>query len=135
MRSSCLPKTDISPHRRRPCSRLPLYTTCSRHWIEVVKLLVDSNASKRTLHTRADNRSLPLHSAVRYQAPTGMVMLLLGSVEGRRMLLELDAYSKLPLHAACRNGAHTDVIYLLLAHDKGKSTVMQEDHAGRVRRG
>jgi hypothetical protein len=57
-------------------------------------------------------------------------MLLLGSAEGRQMLLESDAYGQLPLHASCRNGAHPDMIDLLLGHNKGKSTVMWEDHMG-----
>ncbi len=90
---------------------------------------MDSNTSKRMLCTRADNGSLPLHLAVRYQAPVGVVMLLLGSAEGWCMLLEPYAYGQLPLHAACRKGAHPDVIDLLLGHDKGKYTVMREDHA------
>ena len=86
--------------------------------------------SKRTLYTKVDNGSLPLHSAVRYQAPAGVVMLLLESAECRCTLLESDVFGQLPLHAACRNGAHPDVIDLLLRYDEGKSTVMREDHVG-----
>jgi hypothetical protein len=92
-----------------------------------------SNASKRMLYIKGDNGSLKLQLAVRYQAPTSMVMLLLESAEGWCMLLESDAYSQLPLHAMCRNGAHLDMIDLLLRYDEGKSMVMQEDHAGQVR--
>ena len=109
---------------------LPLHTACSRHQTEVVKLLVDSDSSKRTLYVKADNGSLPLHSACRYQAPASVVMLLLESNESRRTLLESDVYGQLPLHAACRNGAHPDVIDLLLRYDEGKETVMREDHVG-----
>jgi hypothetical protein len=53
-----------------------------------------------------------------------------GEREGRRTLLEPDAYSQLPLQAACRNRAHLDAIDLLLGHNEGKSTVMQGDHKG-----
>ena len=39
-----------------------VHTACSRHQTEVVKLLVDSDISKKTLYTKADNGSLPIHA-------------------------------------------------------------------------
>ena len=89
---------------------LPLYRACSRHQTEVVSLLVESDASRRTLLARATDGSLPLHSAVRYQAPEAVVVTLLGRDEGRCALLEPDGHSQLPLHAACRNEARPYVI-------------------------
>ena len=67
----------------------------------MVSLLVEIDASRRTLLARATDGSLPLHSAVRYQAPEAVVVTLLGGDEGRCALLEPDAHSQLPLHAAC----------------------------------
>ena len=59
---------------------------------------------------RATNGSLPLNSAVRYQALAAVVSTLLGGDKGRRALLEPDAHGQLPLHAACRNEARPYVI-------------------------
>jgi len=41
---------------------LPLHTAASRHQTEVVKLLVESDITKKTLYTKADNGSLPIHA-------------------------------------------------------------------------
>jgi hypothetical protein len=120
----------IRLHRSLSLLDLPLHTACSRHQTEVVKLLVESDPSKSTLYVKADNGSLPLHSACRYQAPASVVMLLLDGDVCRRTLFASDVYGQLPLHAACRNGAHPDVIDLLLRYDEGKETVMMEDHVG-----
>lgn len=98
--------------------------------LAVVKLLVDSDVSKKTIHTKADNGSLPLHTAVRYGAPVAVVQLLLENNE--QTLLETGYYDQLPLHVACRNGATPDVVQLLLDHDEIKVTVMQEDNVGRL---
>ena len=120
----------VSPRKPDKWGDLPLHTACSRHQTEVVSLLVDSDASKQSLYTKADNGSLPLHAAVRYQAPASVVMLLLESEESHRTLLESDCFGQLPIHAACRNGAHPDVVDLLLRYDIEKKTVMQEDKVG-----
>lgn len=111
---------------------LPLHTACSRKQTEVVELLVNSDSSKRSLYTKADNGSLPIHTAARYNAPASVIALLLGSVESRKTLLEPDVFGQLPLHAACRNGASPDVIALLLNFDSEKETVMIEDNVGRL---
>ena len=111
---------------------LPLHTACSRKQTEVVELLVNSDSSKQTLYTKADNGSLPIHTAARYNAPASVISLLLGSVESRKTLLEPDVFGQLPLHAACRNGASPDVIGLLLDFDSEKETVMIEDSVGRL---
>lgn len=109
---------------------LPLHTACSRRQAEVVRLLVDSDSSKRTLLTKAANGSLPIHAAVRYKAPEGVVRLLLEGNEGRSTLLEADVYGQLPLHAACRNEACPEVIDLLLRHDEDRETLLREDNVG-----
>ena len=109
---------------------LPLHTACSRHRTEVVRLLVDADVSRGTLHARADNGSLPIHAAVRYQAPADVVALLLEGEGGRSTLLELGSYGQLPLHTACRCGAHPDVVNLLLEYDEDKKTLMEEDNVG-----
>jgi hypothetical protein len=88
----------------------------------VVSLLVKSDASRRTLLARATDGSLPLHSAVRYQAPEAVVSTLLGGGEGRCVLLKPDVQGQLPLHATCRNGARLDVIDMLLGCDRGMSS-------------
>ncbi|KAL9188909.1 hypothetical protein ACHAXT_011399 [Thalassiosira profunda] len=111
---------------------LPLHTACSRHQTEVVQLLVDSDRSGKTLFTKADNGSLPIHSAVRYGAPASVVSLLLENKESRRTLHEPGFYGQLPLHAACRNGARPEVIELLLKFDLDNETVMKEDNVGRL---
>ena len=116
--------------RDRAPADLPIHTACSRHRTEVVSLLVKSDASRRTLCARATNRSLPLHLAVRYQAPVCVVETLLVGDEGRPALLERDTHGQLPLHVACRNGTRPDVIDMLLGRDGGMSTVMQENRAG-----
>ena len=104
----------------------------SRHQTEVVKLLVDSDVSKRTLHTKADNGSLPLHTAVRYGAPPSVIELLLDGDYDKSTLFQSDCYGQLPLHAACRNGASPAIIQLLLHHDEAKQTILQEDMVGRI---
>lgn len=109
---------------------LPIHTACSRHQTAIVKLLVDSDISNKTLFTKAVNGSLPIHVAVRHQAPASVILLLLESEESRRTLLEPECYGQLPIHAACRNGAHPDVIDLLLKYDEDKKTLMQEDNVG-----
>ena len=109
---------------------LPLHTACSRHQTEVVKLLVESDTSKKSLFTKADNGSLPIHAAARYNAPASMIMLLLESKASRRTLLEPGPYEQLPLHVACRCGAHPDVIELLMNYDEDKKTLLQSDNVG-----
>lgn len=111
---------------------LCLHTACSRHQTDVVKLLLDSDISGKTLFTKADNGSLPLHAAVRFGAPASVVTLLLESNESRSTLLEPGPYSQLAIHAACRIGAHPDVIDLLLKYDEDKKTLLHEDNVGRL---
>ena len=56
---------------------LPLHTACSRHQTDVVRLLLECDATKHTLFIKSDNGSLALHAAVRYRAPASVIMLLL----------------------------------------------------------
>lgn len=98
--------------------------------VSVVKLLVDSDPTKETIHTKADNGSLPVHTAIRYKAPADVIQLLLNNNEST--LLQPGPYNQLPLHVACRNAATPDVMQLLLASDRTKSTVMTGDDADRL---
>lgn len=109
---------------------LPLHTACSRHQTEVVRLLVESDASRRSLHHASTNGSLPIHAAVRYKAPACVVMLLLDGDEGGSTLLKADDFGQLPLHSACRNGVHPDVVDLLLRYDESGETSLRGDGAG-----
>jgi hypothetical protein len=96
----------------------------------VVKLLVESDASQETLHTKADNGSLPLHTAIRYKAPVNIIHLLIDKNEST--LLEPGPYNQLPLHLACRNTVTADVLKLLLSSDVTKSAVMTGDEVDRL---
>ena len=97
---------------------------------QVVKLLVDSDPTKETIHTKADNGSLPIHTAIRYKAPADVINLLL--CDNESTLLEPGPYNQLPLHVACRNAVAPDVLRLLLTSDVTKSAVMTGDDVDRL---
>eukprot|EP00536_Pseudo-nitzschia_multiseries_P013914 jgi/Psemu1/213191/e_gw1.630.6.1 len=117
--------------------------------VEIIRLLLEADTSnpKDSLSVKDLYESLPMHTAVRYNAPPAVIRLLLdaeGSSE--RSLSSLSLYTEglhgqFPLTVACRSGNPSPEVLRLLLDDADNtnscprqrpSTVLHKDATGRL---
>ena len=107
---------------------LPLHTAASRHQTEVVKLLVESDITKKTtLYTKADNGSLPIHAGECFYS-----FLMKWYLCNLIMLHIIFSSALYHFSSAVRYGAPASVIMLLLESNESRSTLLETDAYGQT---
>jgi hypothetical protein len=126
--------------------------------IEIIRLLLEADQEKSTLYVKDVYESLPLHTAVRYNAPVEVIQLLLDNdihikynngnnnnqnnnsavVLTVNTLYTEGLHGQYPLTVACRSGnLSSKVLKILLEYDSNnysssKQTIFHKDNTGRL---
>jgi hypothetical protein len=95
---------------------LPIHWACMYNApLEVIQVLLDSDADKKSIFERDNFGSLPIHKACESNAPVEVIQLLLESDVDKKSIFVKTDFGKLPIHYACEtNNAPVEVIQLLL---------------------
>jgi hypothetical protein len=123
--------------------------------IEIIRLLLEADQEKSTLYVKDVYDSLPLHTAVRYNAPVEVIQLLVHhdiniknngnnnnqnstAVVVNNTLYTEGLHGQYPLTVACRSGnLSSKVLKILLEYDSNnssssKQTIFHKDNTGRL---
>ncbi|OEU11466.1 hypothetical protein FRACYDRAFT_270753 [Fragilariopsis cylindrus CCMP1102] len=129
--------------------------------IEIIRLLLEADQEKSTLYVKDVYDSLPLHTAVRYNASVEVIQLLLendmhikndngnnnnnnqnsstAAVVVKNTLYTEGLHGQYPLTVACRSGnVSSQVLQILLDYDSNnsssssKQTIFHKDKTGRL---
>jgi hypothetical protein len=95
---------------------LPIHVACiCKVPLEVIQMLLDSDAAKKSILVKNDLGNLPIHYACKYgNASVEVIRLLLDSDVGKKTILVKDGDGRLPIYVACWYKAPLEVIQLLM---------------------
>jgi hypothetical protein len=100
--------------------------------VEVIQLLLESDADKKTILAKDRRGRLPIHWACWNNGPVEVMRLLLDSDGDKKTILEKDHGGRLPIHLACWKNASVELIQLLLDSDTDKKTILIKDSDGQL---